>query len=122
MKQEVSELTEKEQQWIALQLQAASGFIESFSPQDGGKPITLAALDRAFAAWIATNPMDIDIINKIINGVGIRFGQALVDGLGMKWVIVNDDLGTDLAAHGFPQRGDVLVFPSEFCSEEMGTP
>jgi hypothetical protein len=117
MKQEIAELTEKEQQWTVLQLQAASGFVEKFSPQDRGTQVTLAALDRAFAAWITTHPTDADVINETINGIGIYFGQALVDGLGMKWVIVSDDLGTDLAVLGLPGRGDVLVFPANFVAK-----
>jgi class 3 adenylate cyclase len=42
----------------------------------------LAALDRAFAAWIASEPTDTDLINTVIKYIGIAFGQALVDGIG----------------------------------------
>jgi hypothetical protein len=48
MEQEISELTEKEKEWLALQLHVASAFVKTFSPRDAGHPVSLAALDRAF--------------------------------------------------------------------------
>ena len=63
MEQEISELTEKEKEWLALQLHVASAFVKTFSPRDAGHPVSLAALDRAFAAWMATQPTESDVIN-----------------------------------------------------------
>jgi Domain of unknown function (DUF3806) len=117
MEQEISELTEKEKEWLSLQLQVASAFVERFSPRDAGHPVSLAALDRAFAAWMATQPTEGDLINGTINGIGMAFGQTLVDGLGMQWVIASDDQGSEMAVYGLPGSADVLVYPANFVAK-----
>src|SRR5213594_526919 len=100
MEQKIEQLTEKEKAWIASQLASAVRFVNLYRPEQGGRPVTLAALDRAFAAFLASNPKDTEIIKAIINVVGTSFGQFLVDGLGLKWVIATDNQGSELAAHG----------------------
>lgn len=117
MKQKTDPLSESETAWVKTQLKNASKFVEGFSPQDAGQLLNLAALDRAFAAWIASEPVDTDLINSVINYVGIAFGQALVDGIGLKWVIATDEQGSELAVYGFPGRGDVLVYPANFVAK-----
>jgi hypothetical protein len=95
-------------------------FVEGFSPEDAGQPVTLAALDRAFASWVASEPTETDLINAVVNYVGIAFGQALVDGVGLKWVIATDEQGSELAVHGFPEHGDILVYPANFVAKRWG--
>src|SRR6185437_15434504 len=82
MNQKLEPLNQNELLWIQAQLENASKVIERFSPSDSGTPLTLAALDRAFAAWLASEPAPADI-NEIINCAGIAFGQALVDTVGL---------------------------------------
>ena len=115
--QTIEPISEQEAAWIKSQLNSASKFLEGFSPSDSGQPLTLRALDRAFAAWIASGPSETALVNAIVNYVGIGFGQALVDGLGLKWVIVTDEHGPDLAVHGFPEQGDILVYPANFVAK-----
>src|SRR5205814_7191495 len=79
--------------------------------------MTLATLDTAFAAWMAVNESDADVINAIINQVGIAFGQFLVDGLPLRWVIASDKQGSDLAIYGLPGKGDVLVYPANLVAK-----
>lgn len=117
MNQQIHALNESETAWVNIQLKNATKFVECFSPEDAGQPLTLAALDRAFAEWIASEPTETDLINAVINYVGIAFGQALVDGIGLKWVIAIDGQGSDLAVYGFPGRGDVLVYPANFVAK-----
>lgn len=117
MKQRIDPVNENETVWIKTQLENALKFVEGFSQEDAEKPITLVALDRAFAAWIASEPTETDLINAVINYVGIAFGQALVDGIGLKWVIATDDQGAELAVYGFPRRGDILVYPANFVAK-----
>lgn len=57
------------------------------------------------------------MINAIINYVGIAFGQRLVDGIGLKWVVATDQHGSELAVYGLPGRGDVLVYPANFVAK-----
>jgi hypothetical protein len=117
MKPRIDPLNANEATWIKTQLENAWKFVEGFSPADSEKPLTLSALDRAFAAWIASEPTDTDLINAVINYVGIAFGQALVDGIGLQWVIATDEQGSDLAVHAFPERGYVLVYPPNFVAK-----
>lgn len=112
-----SDLSVAERDWIQLQLNAACLLIDAFSPDDAGQPITLPALDRAFAAWLALGSQDSNEINGAINAVGIRFGQFLVDEAGFQWVIATDQHGTDLAVLALPGRGDVLVYPANFVAK-----
>lgn len=117
MQQKIDMLSESETAWVKTQLENASKFVEGFSPQDSEQPLTLSALDRAFAAWVASEPVDTDLINAVINYVGIAFGQALVDGIGLKWIIATDEHGSELAVYGFPGHGDVLVYPANFVAK-----
>jgi hypothetical protein len=117
MKQRIDSLNANEAAWIRTQLENASKFVEGFSQEDAEKPLTLPALDRAFAVWVASEPSEADLINAVINYVGIAFGQSLVDGIGLKWVIATDDQGSELAVHGLPGRGDVLVYPTNFVAK-----
>jgi len=112
-----SELTAAERDWNQQQLAAARLFVDAFSPDDAGQPITLAALDRAFAGWLARGSQDNTEVNGAINAVGIRFGQFLVDEAGFQWVIATDQHGTELALLALPGRGDVLVFPATFVAK-----
>jgi len=116
MNQKLEPLNQNELLWIQAQLENASKFIERFSPSDSGTPLTLAALDRAFAASLASEPAAADI-NGIINCVGIAFGQALVDTVGLQWMVATDEYGTEFAVHGLPNRGDVLVYPANFVAK-----
>ena len=56
----------------------------------------MAAIDRAYTAWIRSRPSDAEFFNGIINGTG-AFGQFLVDREGLCWVRANDKYGSELA-------------------------
>jgi hypothetical protein len=118
MKQKIDPISEGERAWVAAQLVNASDFVGAFSAEDVGKTLSLAALDRAFAAWMASGTADdAENVNKIINSVGVAFGRFLVEGLGLKWVIATDEHGSDLAVYGLPGTGDVLLYPANFIAK-----
>lgn len=117
MTPKIEQLTEKEHAWIDAQLQGAAKLVESFLPETKGQPLSLKALDEAFALWLAGSPEDTQIINAVINRVGVAFGQFLVEGIGLSWVIATDEHGSDLAVHGLPGKGDVLVYPANFVAK-----
>ncbi len=117
MNEKVSPLTEKERAWIASQIEGASMFVDAFSPTDAGRPLTLPALDRAFAAWLGTETADNQLINAAINCVGVAFGQFLVDGVGLEWVIASNNNHSDLAVYGLPGKGDILVYAANFVAK-----
>jgi hypothetical protein len=112
-----SVLADSERAWIAQQLEGARLFVAAMSPADADKPITLEALDRAFAAWLPQAGNDTNQINGTINVVGIQFGQFLVDAIGFEWTISTDSHGTDLAVRALPGQGDVLVYPANFVAK-----
>ena len=112
-----STLTEGERGWITQQLAAARKFVATMSPADAHQPLTLEALDRAFAAWMPRAANDTVQVNAAINAVGIQFGQFLVDGAEFEWIIATDNCGTDLAIRALPGRGDVLVYPANFVAK-----
>jgi len=117
MKQKIESLNRSEAAWVKTQLDNAAKFVEGFSPKDAEQPLTLGALDRAFASWIASEPSDTALINAVVNYVGIAFGQALVDGIGLSWVVAIDEQGSELAVYGFPGNGDVLLYPANFVAK-----
>jgi hypothetical protein len=117
MQEKIEEITQKEKAWITKQLASASGFVNAYRPDHGGRPVTLGALDTAFSAFLDSKPTDPDTINAIINVVGITFGQFLIDGLALRWVIATNEEGSDLAAYGSPDRGDVLIYPANFIAK-----
>lgn len=117
MDQKIEPITEAEREWITSQFEGARLLVESCSPQDRDQPLTLGAMDRAFAGWLAAGVADPDQINAAINGTGVVFGQALVDELGLEWVIATDQYGSDLAVYGLPGAGDVLVYPANFVAK-----
>jgi Domain of unknown function (DUF3806) len=87
-----------------------TGFLGVSGFLDAGA-VTPVALDSAWATLRAelnaTNaePRQID---AAVNGIGLSFGQLLVEQLGMEWTIATDDQGTDIAV-----RNDAgwLVYP-----------
>lgn len=94
---------------------------------DGGQDVegvpTAAALDRAWSAWLAqweSTPAETrEDPNPFINAVGIALGQHLVDALGLRWVIVTDQYGTEVAVHGDP--GNVLIFPPNLVGKRFAS-
>lgn len=117
MTQTVDELTEKETIWLAAQMNVASSLVNCYSPQDSGSPLTLAGLDRAYAAWFSSGSHETSEINGIINAAGAAFGQFLVDQAHFRWVIATDEQGSELAILALPGQGDVLVYPLNFVAK-----
>jgi len=115
--QKIEPVNEKEIDWIRSQVECAKTFVRDFAPVEEMPQLTLDKLDRAFAAWIFSNPIDAKSVNAIINCVGMAFGQILADGLNLSWVIASDDHGSELALHGLPASGDVLIYPANFVAK-----
>jgi len=120
MKQKITDVSEQENEWIAQQLRGATKFVSIYCPEQANRPLSLGALDRAYDLWLSSNETNADIINAVINRVGVTFGQFLVDAGEFKWVIACDELGTDLAIYALPGSADVLVYPANFCSQALG--
>jgi hypothetical protein len=99
----VEPLNEAEQEWVATNVAEAKQLLEgNLSPE---------TLDDLWAALLREEPAD---PNPAINMVGLAFGQLLVEGLGLSWVALTDEQGTEIAVRG---RGDFTVFPTNFIAK-----
>lgn len=110
-----SDLTPAESEWIRRHLEEAVAIVSEHAPGDEWAPLRLEALDRAWSHWIRrADSYSSDEINRVLNGIGVAFGNALVETNNFEWVIASDDYGTDLAVVACRGRGDVTVYPTDF--------
>ncbi len=111
MKEKIEHPNPAELEWIEENLRKA----EEIIGKEKYEKISLKELDDAFGKWLDTHDPKKEDPNPTINAFGIAFGQHLVNELELKWRVVIDDKGTDIAVHGQP--GDVLVFPTNFVAK-----
>ncbi len=88
---------------------------DRLSPGQSAAPLSLGALDAAFAGFLARGPAA--EANDAVLAIGVGFGDQLVNQLGFEWVIASDQWGTDLAVLARPGRGDVTIFPTDFVAK-----
>jgi hypothetical protein len=136
MPNRIEPLTADKQAWINGRIEEARKFVDAFSPEDAGEPIMLPVLDRAFAAWVEGEGKGVGNLlceapfgpfrqkvpdpfspAAVIDVVGVAFGQILVNALDLRWVVHTTQQGSELAVHGLPGEGDVLVFPQELVAK-----
>ena len=99
----VEPLNQSEQEWVATNVGEATRMA------DGN--LTPAALDELWAALLSEEPAD---PNPTINMIGLAFGQLLVDRLGLSWVALTDEHGTEIAVRG---GANFTVFPTNFIAK-----
>ena len=102
----------RELEWIAAHV----GLVA-----DAGVDIDDAAQIRAYyervaAAWRRINPPERDDPKLTINAIGMAFGEHLVRRTPLRWMLAEDDEGTELALHD--PRSRVLVYPALLVSEQ----
>lgn len=118
-----SKLNDAEAQWIAGCLEHARSLVERY--QKGKKALVLdpVSLDRAFARWLRDwkKQKTSDDPNLVVNAIGIAFGQWLVDGLWMKWSVIEGEGGSDMAVVYGPPDGQVQVFPTHAVAKRLET-
>ena len=107
---------EAELTWLRSSLDKVRAFVDANSAGDRGKPVTLEALDRAFASRLGNTTSSWEA-NDVINVVGHKFGQFLVDDAGFQWTVATDEHGTELAVRALPGTADVLVYPANFVAK-----
>jgi len=99
----VEPLNEAEQEWVATNVAEATRMLDG--------ELSAEKLDDLWAAVLEENPAD---PNPAINMVGLAFGQLLADRLGLSWVALTDEHGTEIAVRG---RADFTVFPTNFIAK-----
>jgi hypothetical protein len=90
-----------------------------------GAEVTPAVLDKTWVEMrdeLRSSGAGDEEIRHSINGIGLSFGQILVERLGMEWVIATDSNGTDIAVRG---SSGWVVYPRDvvgkrFVNDESG--
>ena len=113
MKQDIKPVGEKEKAWIEARLGESRAFVDTHSPGDAGQPFGIDGLDRALAGWVDLGETEPEKVAAAVDVVAVAFGRFLERSLDFSWVMVTDGQGTELALHGLPGRGDVLIFPQD---------
>lgn len=105
----VTDLTSAEQAWIAESL----GVL-----QDAGitNIDSLGMLyDERLLAWLAAPDEQRSDPNGVINLLGVGFGEFVRLASDTRWVMAEDQHGTELALHGEP--GNILMFPQNMVAK-----
>jgi uncharacterized protein DUF3806 len=113
MKQDLKPITEKERAWIEARLNEARAFVDTHSPGDAGQPFGIDAMDRALAGWVNLGETEPEKVAAAVDVVAVTFGRFLERSLDFSWVMVTGVQSSELALHGLPGRGDVLIFPQD---------
>ncbi len=110
-------LNDAEIQWIQNHLIFAEQLVEKYTRKRESLP-SLELLGDTYTAW-ANAPVDHrEEVNDVINALGLALGQHLVNQAAMKWVVVSDKIGTDIAVHGEP--GCILIYPTAVTAKRYG--
>lgn len=110
VKERVEPLNEAEQEWVASTIAEAQRVLASSGLSADGT-LSAQALDELWTLLFAEEPDD---PNPAINLVGLAFGQLLVDRLGLAWVALTDENGTEVAVRG---SANFTVFPTNFVAK-----
>jgi hypothetical protein len=121
--QQIDAPTEAELAWVESNLGVARALAAAYTGGEQEALPDVQLLDEIYAAWRAEwlqqASGERDDPNVYINAIGLAFGQALVDELGLHWAVVSDEHGTEIAVHGQP--GDILVFPPNLVAKRFET-
>jgi Domain of unknown function (DUF3806) len=119
--QKIDAPTEAEMRWVESNLDVAQSLARAYTDDEETSLPRPPLLDEIFAAWLAEwheePEAERDDPNIYINAIGLAFGQALVDEVGLLWAVVSDKHGTEIAVHGEP--GDLLVFPPNLVAKRF---
>jgi hypothetical protein len=103
------ELTAAEFGDLARDAKNAAKLVKKYVPLDQLQDDLLLNLDLAFAAWLQSSSPRKEPAAKIVRLVGAAYGSYCITRLGMRWAVIHDEYGTDIAlvrenptARGFP--------------------
>ena len=106
------EVDEREAEWIAAHVALVAD--AGVDIDDSGQ--LRAHYDRAAVAWRRINPPERDDPRLTVNAIGMAFGEHLVRRTPLRWMLAEDDEGTELALHD--PRSRVLVYPALLVTEQ----
>jgi hypothetical protein len=101
---DIRDLTPDERSWVADRTSLGDRIVQRYAPDSAA--INLGTLDAAFRAWAAdVSPAFSD--DEIAEGLGALFGSHLTRHLGVRWVVVTDEHGVDLAVRHDASESEV---------------
>lgn len=93
----VRELTPDEAKKLDEDSKRALPLIEKYVPVSKRQPDLLENLDLTFAAWLESNDPAKEKSDDIIKIIGAAYGQYCIEHLGVRWAVIKDEFGTDIA-------------------------
>lgn len=87
---------------------------ESWSPDSGNAP---EKLDLFWGSILAEPPEEEDLLNAMLSGVTVGFGDLLVKRAGFQWCIAKDPWGTSIAVVALRGTANVIVVPESFVAK-----
>ncbi len=75
------------------------------------------ALDAIWVKWQSDRSPGRPDPNRVVNALGLCFGQYLVDRLGFRWAVITDEYGTEMGC--IAQPGDITVFPANATAKRL---
>ena len=112
----IQEPNQSELTWLSQMQETGRLLHEHYVGPSTGLP-DIAGLDKAWVAWQADGSADRIEPNHVVNGLGLCFGQHLVDRLGFRWAVITDKYGTELGC--IAQPGDITVFPANLTAKRL---
>jgi Domain of unknown function (DUF3806) len=113
---ETSPLTPAEDEWVSTQLAIAAELARAYTGETEDPP-NLERLDETWMAWQNDTDPEKTGPNTVVNALGVALGAHIIPALGLRWTIVTDAYGTDLAVYG--EQNNVTFFPANMVSKRL---
>ena len=110
----ISEPNDAELTWVREHVEATADFAAQFGLPE--RP-SVDELDALWAAWLPNGAPE--NANAVVHMIGFSFGQHLVDDFGLRWVVISDEQGTEMAV--YREEGDVTLFPANLVAKRWET-
>jgi hypothetical protein len=91
------ELTAAELAGLNWDAKNAKKLVEKYVPRPERQDDLLLNLDLAFSAWLRSNRPRKEPATKVIRLLGAAYGSYCIARLGMRWAVIQDEHGTDIA-------------------------
>jgi hypothetical protein len=114
MKQTIEPPNADESSWITENLELAKKIVATYAHTADLGP---DSLDEVLSAWSSHGEAERIEPNALVNALGIAFGQFLIQELQLRWAVVIDEHGTDIAVHGSPS--EILIFPTSAVAKRI---
>jgi hypothetical protein len=118
MAEERLELNAAERDWLDGLIAAGRNLVVHYGHSVATDELpTPVQLDEVFPRW-AREPVETRVhANDVVHAFGAVLGAHLCRELQLRWILVRDEYGADLAVNGDP--GDILLFPIDATAKRL---